>query len=196
MKQECKAMNKKVFFLLLFLSATGVTTGCFFELLLSVNEKEELMTLLAGFLGGKVSESSLPEQIFSKAAAGTVFLVPAFFLPLVPWMIPFHLLYLFLRGFFLGFSASMVLEALGLKGLFYIAVTLIPAELLQFLLFSLLLCCSLQEFHHLRHRKKGSRKAPQFFTAGPYLYTYAAGFAIMLLIIFFRSVLLQAVTGP
>ncbi|MBR4410808.1 MAG: hypothetical protein IKT31_05750 [Firmicutes bacterium] len=189
-------MNKKVFFLLLFLAATGMTTGCFFELLLSASEKEELMTLLAGFLGGKGSASSLPEHILSKAAAGTVLLVPAFFLPLIPWIIPFPLIYLFFRGFVLGFSASMVMETLGFKGLFYITVTLIPAELLQLLLFALLLCCSLQELHHLRHRKKGSRKAPQFFTAGPYLYTYAAGFAMMLLVIFFQSVLLQAVTGP
>ena len=194
MKQECKAMNKKVSFLL-FLAATGMTTGCFFELLLSVSEKEELMTLLAGFLGGK-GESSLPELIFSKAAAGIVFLVPAFFLPMIPWIVPFHLTYLFFRGFVLGFSASMVLETLGLKGMFYIASTLIPAELLQIFLFTVLLCCSLQEFHHLHHRKKGSRKAPQLFTAGPYLYTYAAGFAIMLLVIIFQSVLLQAVTGP
>ena len=189
-------MNKKVFFLVLFLAATGMTTGCFFELMLSGSEKNELMNILSSFLDSGNTGVNFSEHILPKAAAGAVFLIPAFFLPLVPCMFPFHLIYLFLRGFFLGFSASMILETLGLKGVLYIAATLIPAELLQLLLFTLLLCCSLQKYHHLHHRKKGSRKAPQFFTAGPYLYTYAAGLAMMLLIICFQSALLQAVTGP
>ncbi len=189
-------MNKKVFFLVLFLAATGMTTGCFFELMLSGSGKDELMNILSSFLDSGAPGSIFSEHILPKTAAGAVFLIPAFFLPLIPWVLPFHLIYLFFRGFFLGFSVSMVLETLGLKGLFYIAVTLIPAELLQFLLFALLLYCSLQEYRHLHHRKKGSRKAPQLLTAGPYLYTYAAGLAMLHLIIFFQSALLQAVTGP
>ena len=189
-------MNKKIFFLLLFLTATGITTGCFFELLLSGSGKEELMGLLSSFLVDGSSSSSLPERILPKIAAGAAFLLPAFLLPLLPWLFPFHLIYLFAKGFFLGFSSAMVLETLGARGLFYVAATMIPAQLLQFLLFALLLCFSLQEYQHLRHRKKCSRKAPQLFTAGPYLYTYAAGSAVWLLICLFQSALLQAVTGP
>ena len=189
-------MNKKVFFLLLFLTAIGMTTGCFFELLLSGSGKEELMSLLGSFLGSNKGSSAPAEHIFSKIAAGAAFVLPAFLLPLLPWLMPFHLIYLFGRGFFLGFSSAMVLETFGARGLFYIAVTLIPAQLLQFLLFAFLLCCSLQEYQHLRHRKKSIRKAPQIFAAGPYLYTYAAGLGILILICLFQSALLQAVTGP
>ena len=189
-------MNKKIFFLLLFLAATGMTTGCFFEILLSGSGKEQLMDYLGSFLASEGSETSLWESFFRKAAGGAFFLLTALLLPLFPWLAPLHLLFLFFRGFFLGFSSAMVLEALGMKGILYIAVTLVPAELLQLLLFAALFCLSLQEYQRLHHRRKGSRKAPQIFTAGPYLYTYAAGLAALFLICLLQSALLAAVTGP
>ena len=189
-------MNKKIFFPILFLTATGMTTGCFFELLLSGSGKETLMEMVGAFLSREDSAFSLTEHTLSKIAAGIVFLVPAFLLPVIPWLMPFHLLYLFFRGFVLGFSSAMILETLGTKGLFYISITLIPSELLQILLFIFLLCSSLQQVLYLRHRKKGIRKAPQIFIPGPYLYTYTAGLLILIFISFFQSVLLQAVTGP
>lgn len=189
-------MNKKVFFLLLFLTATGMTTGCFFELLLAGSGKDELMNLLGNVFDGKAEVLSLPRHMFSQMAAAAAFIIPAFFLPLLPWLFPYHLIFMSVKGFVLGFSTAMILETFGSKGLLYTAVTVIPAQLMQVLLFAFLFCFSLQEYQHIRHRKKSSRKAPQLFAAGPYLYTYAAGFGILFLIFIFQSVLLQAVSGP
>lgn len=193
-------MNKKVFILLLFLAATGMTTGCFFQLLLSDSVKEELVNILGSVLvrtgTGTGTASVFSESLMPELAVTIAFLMPAFLLPLLPWLVPIPLSYLFFKGFAAGFSSAMILESMGLKGLFYIAVTLIPAELLEILLFALLTCFSIHTCQNLRHRKKSIRKAPQIFTAGPYLYTYAAGLGLLILILLLQSALLAAVTEP
>ena len=119
------------------------------------------------------------------------------------------ILFLFLRGLFLGFSAAMVMETFGLSGTEYLLAVIVPSGLLQVFLFAFLMTISLHEgmaviqvhfparirlhFRSLRTSSIKNRKA-LLFTAGPYLNFYMAGLAVLTLSCLLQAFLLQAVT--
>ena len=187
-------MDKKFFLALLFLSAVGITTGCFFEIYLTGTGKTQLMDLLSDFFRQNPADHPFLLSTLQNIRSGLFFLVPAFFVPVLPFLLPINLAMLFSRGLFLGFSSCMLLETFGKEGLLYMIVTLIPIQILYLLLFCCLLSCSAEKFHTPGLRRKGIRKALHHL-AGLYSYTYAAGLAVLLLIGLLQTILLQAVTG-
>lgn len=187
-------MKKQTFFAILFLAATGLASGCFFELFMTGDGKEDLMHLLSVFFDAEENRISFSETFWQNIGVSLPVLLLTFFTPLIPVLFPISLLLLFFRGLALGFSAAMMMETFGTRGFLYTAFTLVPAGVMQILLFSVLTAVS---FHYGLPvlRKKDRRKALQV-TAEPYLYTYAAGLAILILICLIQTVLLCTVISP
>ena len=187
-------MDKKFFLGLLFLSAVGITTGCFFELFLTGSGKDQLMDVLSLFFRQDQTDRPIFLSTLQNIRSGAFFLLPAFFSPILPFLLPVNLAMLFFRGLFLGFTCCMLLETFGTEGFLYMTVTLIPIQLLYLLLFCCLLSCSAEKFRTPGLRRKGTKKALRHL-AGLYGYTYAAGLAVLILIGLFQTILLQAVIG-
>lgn len=206
-------MDKKIFYTLLFVAATGLCTGSFFEVTLAGTGKEQLMELLSGFFSTGGSDLSLPVSFWQNFRSGFLFLLLFYISPAVPILLPFNVLFLFFRSLFLGFSATMVLEVFGISGMGYVLATLVPCGLIQIFLFALLGALSLKEgiytIHSLRvlagipsgagryrrenFREQKNRTALQRIT-GQYLYFYLAGLIVLILSSLLQVGLLQAVT--
>lgn len=207
-------MDKRLFFVLLFMAATGFATGVFFEINLSGTGKDQLMELLSEYFsaGNSISDaegSGFTDSFLQNMKGGLLFWLVCFLSPVLLILLPVMILFLFLRGLFLGFSAAMVMETFGLSGTEYLLAVIVPSGLLQVFLFAFLMTISLHEgmaviqvhfparirlhFRSLRTSSIKNRKA-LLFTAGPYLNFYMAGLAVLTLSCLLQAFLLQAVT--
>lgn len=213
-------MDKKIFFILLFIAATGLCTGAFFEVFMSGEGKDQLAAVLTGFFDPAGSDTNTVTNAVTDASADAganaalgpltafwqsfrgpfLFLILCFVSPVVFVLLPICALYLFFHGLFMGFSATMLIEAMGLRGLVYTTLTLLPSGLLQVLLFAFLLMVSLKQGGHiletLRNRRgacgRKNRNALQCFT-GQYIRIYLVGLAVLFSICLLKVFLLQVV---
>ena len=127
------------FFIFLFLLAVGIASGSFFEVFLYGSGKDSLAETLNIFLTTpqemlKVFPHFL-RQICLKTITIAVLLLTVPFIP--PLMLCFPLI-IFVKGFSLGFTASMTFETLGLAGIRQIALTMFFGKLIQLPLLCLL----------------------------------------------------------
>ncbi len=187
---------------MLFVAATGLCTGAFFEVCMSGSGKEQLMTVLNNFFTAGGNGLSMPAAFWQSFRGSLVVLLLFFLSPLLIILLPFTVLYLFFKGLFAGFSAAMLIETMGLRGVLYSLLTLMPSCLLQLLLFALLAMVSLQSgaeivrtlLHrlHLSGHARGLRtlSAAEIFTP-QYRSLYACGLAALLVICLLEVFLLQ-----
>lgn len=183
-------MDKRLFFLLLFTAAAGLTTGVFFEVYMTGSGKTDLLDLLSAYLK---TEEGLP---FMQTAVQNIwretlwFLLCVFmrFVPaaLLPLLFAAAVLALSCKGFFLGFSAAMVLEAMGLPGIPHLTLCLFPSGMIQLLLFAALISYSIREVNKKRTASQYSVKQS--------LLTYLIGAAVLTFSVLLRAALLQAMT--
>ncbi|MCI8610257.1 MAG: hypothetical protein HFE73_11485 [Firmicutes bacterium] len=194
-------MDKKIFLTLLFLTAIGLCTGAFFEVFMTGEGKVQLADALTSILHTD-AEAIDPLPAFWQTFSGSfLFLLVCFFSPLLFPILPFAVLYLILMGLSMGFSATMLIETMGLEGLYYIFLTLLPSGLLQVFLFSFLLMISIQEglqvfgalWHRNRARGRKNRNALQLF-AGQYMKFYGIGLLLLILICILKVFLLGLAT--
>ncbi|MBQ4650466.1 MAG: stage II sporulation protein M [Firmicutes bacterium] len=126
-------INHKIIVALLFLSMVGICAGAFFEVYLTDDIKDQLAPLLETLSHHKEEyAASVPVlQSFSKAIKGHIlFIVISFVSPYILLTLPLLPLLIFFRGTAAGFSAAITLETLGLRGLFHIALYMLPPYLL------------------------------------------------------------------
>ena len=62
-------MKKSTFFAMLFLAATGLASGCFFEIYLNGSGKDQLMGLLSGFFAAEENSLSFWLSFWHKDTA-------------------------------------------------------------------------------------------------------------------------------
>lgn len=145
-------INTKLFLALLFIAGVGICTGSFLEVGLSDEIKASLSHVL-----GTVFQSTADMVLHTderydiffeyflrsvKDAILPVFLV--FLSGFVIFLLPFVPFYILLKGVFIGFSSTMLIEAFGIKGILYIAATLVPQNIIQLPIFCLLGVISVQ----------------------------------------------------
>lgn len=192
-------MDRKIFIILLFITATGLCTGAFFEVFMSGAGKDQLISILENFFSGSPGSNLTFFQSFLQSfKSNLVFLLLYFVSPIIVILLPLDGLYLFFKGLFTGFSATMLVEAFGIKGVYYTALTLLPSGLLQILLFSFLGMLSLQEgiqvIQAFRTRRgargRSNKNALQIF-AGQYFKYYLAGLGIMTISCLLEAFFLQ-----
>ena len=180
-------MDKKIFIILLFITATGLCTGAFFEVFMSGEGKDQLISILENFFqNSRGSNLTFLESFCQSFKRNFIFLFLYFLSPLLIVLLPLDGLYLFCKGLFTGFSATMLIEAFGIKGVYYTALTLLPSGILHTVLFSFLGTLSIQEgiqvIQAFRCRRgvrgRNNKNALQLF-AGQYFKYYLAGLGIL-----------------
>lgn len=180
-------MNKMRFLMLLFLSCTSFCAGAFFEVLMTGAGKEELLDLMGIFFTEETSSISLFTTFLQNLFTGLFIFLPSFFLPKWIILLPVATGLIFGKGFILGFSTSMLIEALGISGFLYSCITLLTWGIPELFLFSFYFVFSWHQreliFHH--------RKTPQSL-AGSYLSTYVLGVLLLLVLSLVKAFLLKA----
>ncbi len=185
-------MDKKLFYLLLFLAATGFAAGIFFEIHIAGDGKTQLMDLLTAFFGAEDRSLSFSGSVLQHFCSGLPFLLVCFFVPWCPFLLIVFALLLFLQSLLYGISAALLLETFGLSfGVLHIMTGTAPSALLRTLLF---ICFAMLSTENLNGRPirsvQGRKKALRMLT-GPVLKPYAAGLAVLLLISLLQASLQQ-----
>lgn len=148
-------INVKLFFFFLFISGVGICAGAFFEVGLGTEIRETLSAALNSIFRG-MSLSAADDYTDSEAAEAFISsflpLVRSLMLPIilgffsagVVFLLPLIPIYILLKGISVGFSAAVLLESFGLKGIWYILFTLMPQNLIQLPVLCLLAVLSMQ----------------------------------------------------
>ncbi len=185
-------MDKKLFYLLLFLAATGFTAGIFFEIHITGDGKTQLMDLLTAFFTAEGSALSPMGSTLQNFCSGLPFLLLCFLLAWFPVLLVFFALFLFLQSLIYGISAALLMETFGLpEGILHIAAAVIPPALLRTLLFVYFAVTAMESSAHRLNRPRQGRKKALRMLTGPVLKPYAAGMAVLLLISLLQAMLQQ-----
>lgn len=186
------AINKKVTLILLFLLAVGICSGSFFEVYMQGTGKEQLMELLSGFFSSE-STQSFHIVFLDCLKTWLIIFILLFLCPLFPPLAILCPVIPLLKGLALGFSATMLVETFGFKGVWYILSTMLPHSLIQIPVLCALSAISLEgsfltlKYFFSKRRRSANKNALQNF-ARQYLFFY--GVAIFFIII---SCLIEAV---
>lgn len=122
--------NMKTYFLLILAFMIGVSAGAFTVNGLSTGQTEELKHYVQGFMNlmnnQKIDNGELLKISFMENAK----------VILVLWILgvtiigaPFIFIIIGIRGFVTGFSSGFIVSVLGVKGVLFTALTLLPKEL-------------------------------------------------------------------
>lgn len=123
-------INKKLFWIYLFIFAVGLCAGSFFEIFMTGAGKDQLMEALSGFFTDGGSSSFL-SAFLRCAKTWLIITAVLFFSPLVPPLAVCGPFICIAKGMSAGFSAAMLAETFGLQGGWYILSTLVPHSLIQ-----------------------------------------------------------------
>ena len=187
-------MDKKLFYGLLFVAATGFTAGSFFEIYITGDGKDQLMELLTGWFSSADSPFSFSRNFLQNFCSGLFFLLLCFLSARLPFLLIFCITLIFVQSLLYGVSASLLLETFGhSEGMLYTAATVAPGALLRTLLTAYFAKLAIQCWlTRTRSVNRNSRKALRILT-GPEVTYYAAGLAALFFISLLQAVLQQAV---
>jgi len=185
-------MDKRLFYLLLFLAATGFTAGVFFEIHITGDGKTQLMDLLTVFFTAEDSSLSIAASVLQNFCSGLPFLLLCFLLSRFPIVLFFFVVLLFLQSLLYGISAALLMETFGLpQGIFHVLTAAAPGALLRTLLFVYFAVTAMELPVHRPGRSGQSRKKALRMFTGPVLKQYTAGAAVLLLISLLQAYLQQ-----
>ena len=124
------AINKKLFWIYLFIFAVGLCAGSFFEVSMTGAGKDQLMDALSGFFTDGNNAPFISD--FSRCAGTWLMITVILFVtPFFPPLVLCGPLICLAKGLSVGFSAAMLAETFGLKGGWYILSTLVSRSLIQ-----------------------------------------------------------------
>lgn len=187
-------MDKRLFYGLLFLAATGFTTGSFFEIYITGDGKDNLMDLLAVSFAAEDSPVSFSATFLQNFCSGLIFLLLCFLSSRLPFLLIFCVILILVQSFLYGVSASLLLETFGpSKGMLYTAATVVPGALLRTLLSAYFAVQAMQSWLSITQSGNRSRRKTLRILTGSEVTYYAAGLAALFFISLLQAVLQQAV---
>lgn len=176
-------INKKVFLVFLFITAISMCAGAFFEVFMEGIGKEQLMDLLSSNFSEDQSFGFIP---LLKSSFFAVIKPWAFLLisPLIPLLAVTYPMICIIKGFSVGFSSTMLIEAFGTKGIFYIISTIMPQNVLQLPIFCLLSVVSMRMASiilrlYINIIKKRRNKSALQPVVRHYLFTFSITFLLL-----------------
>jgi stage II sporulation protein M len=123
--------NKSTYFFLLMTFVAGVSAGAFTVNGLSAMQRDDLATYLQGFLRLMENQNVNSTELFSVALQENFKLVAVLWILGVTIIgIPFIFILIGIRGFITGFSSGFLINAIGLKGMLFSMMTVLPKELI------------------------------------------------------------------
>lgn len=169
-------------FAILFFFLLGISVGTFMELMLSAQDKNDLLQYLnQNLFTVKLSSDSFP-QIFVNSVANNLGLLILIALSGVTVIgFPVALLSVAYKGITLGFSSALLLETLSLKGSALILLTMVPQNIILVpILLLAAICATNFAFNTISDRRSGIKKSLTN-NAGSYV-LYHILFSLLLLI--------------
>jgi len=190
-------INKKLFFILLFLCSVALCAGSFFEVYMEGAGKEQLKDLLSSFLSENNNISFL--RLFLENAKSW-FLIWIILLscPILPLLAVYGPIICIIKGLSVGFSATMIVESFGLKGIWYILISIVPQNIIQLPITCLLSALSIKmsilflKFYTQRKGRKKNKNALLTATRH-YLIIFIVSFLILLISCLIEAFLKQFV---
>lgn len=123
--------NSRVFFTLSLAFIIGVSAGAFAVNGLTAVQNEELRHYISGFFQLFQNQNVDNSELFEISLAENIKQI------LLLWIlgvtiigIPFIFIIIGIRGFITGFTSGFIFEALGLKGIFFSVLALLPREII------------------------------------------------------------------
>lgn len=155
-------VNKRVTVAMFFIFAVALASGSFFEIYMKGAGKQQLMELLGGLLADGQTQSFFA-TFWQSLRAWLLMLAVISAVPFLPPLLLLCPVFPALKGLSLGFSATMLVEAFGPEGAWYIISTILPHTLLQ-----IPLLCFMTGFVTSGATKKALRKnaRPYFLCCG------------------------------
>lgn len=187
------SINKRLVLLFLFLTAVGICTGAFFEVFMKGEGKQQLIEIMSSFFSAENSQSTFA-AFSSSFKTWLILFALLFFSPVV---LPLALLcpvIPLIRGFSMGFSATMLVEAFSLKGGWYIVTTMLPQSIVQIPVVCFLAALSLESAYitskslFSKKRRTLNKKALHNY-ARQYLIMYCVGIILIIASCFLEAFL-------
>jgi stage II sporulation protein M len=123
--------NSKVFFTLAIAFIIGVSAGAFAVNGLSTAQNEELRNYIGGFFQLYQNQSIDNNELFKISLSENIKqIILLWILGVTIIGIPFIFLMIGIRGFITGFTSGFLFEALGLKGVLFSVLALMPREII------------------------------------------------------------------
>ena len=183
-------VNRKLFFVMLFIFAVGLCSGSFFEAYMQGEGKEQLKELISVFFSSEESPA-FAVAFLSSVKKWLLLSAVLFICPLLPLLMPAVPLIPLFKGLALGFSATILVETFGIKASLYILGTLVPQNIIQIPVLCFAAAVSLETsvlvIRQLQPRRRRSNKKALQNYARQYILTFGA---VIILVIF--SCLLEA----
>ena len=162
-----------------------MTFFAFFEVFMNGEGKQQLINMMTGFFSGE-GELNFSSSFLKCMKTWFILLAPLFLSPLFPPLAVMAPLLPTVKGFTMGFSSAMLVEAFGIKGGWYIISTMFPQSVIQIPVLCILAALSAEgsyislKYFTGRRRRVYNKNALQDF-ARQYLLTYTAGVILIII---------------
>lgn len=158
-------MSKNIlFYFILFLSFLAFCTGAFYEASIDGSGKTQLMTLLSDFYS-KENNYNFGLLFFPKVKDSLIIWSILFICPIIPLLAVIPPIFAIIKGLAMGFSATMIVESFGYKGIFYVIACILPQGLLQLPIICILSAFSMElsictfKYYIQRSQRKKNKNA-------------------------------------
>ncbi len=129
--KEHMAANRNACLFLLLAFILGVSAGAFTVNGLSTMQRDELSNYLQGFLQLFNNQNVKSSELFSIGLVENLKIIGLLWILGVTIIgIPFIFIIMGVRGFVTGFSSGFIINAMGMKGLLFSGVALLPKEII------------------------------------------------------------------
>lgn len=123
--------NMLLYSLILLFFISGIAAGAFTVDALSSVQKDELINYFQSFFSVLNTETVKSAAVFKQSLLNNAqFIILIWILGITIIGIPLILLIVGIKGFIIGFSVSFIVEGMGLRGLLFAFVSILPQNLL------------------------------------------------------------------
>lgn len=110
---------------------TGIAAGSFTLKAVDMNTKQDMMSYIYGFFGTNSGREFNQQSIFMEAIKNDlIYIIPVYFLGMTVIGIPAALFMLIFRGFEIGFTVSLFMAGLGIKGALLTLISVVPQNII------------------------------------------------------------------
>lgn len=191
---ESLSISKEYTTFLFFIFIFGLSTGVFFEIMMSTDIKSDMQYYLENLLrypiDGDFSKINSFVALLSSIITNIVALSLIALSGYTRFSFPAASIVLFLKGISLGYCCALILETLTLKGVLIIILSLLPQNTLLLPAFFVSANVSISKSALKKHKKnKGTVRSLSPYDI-PYLYIHAFLFIVVILSCFIQSIFL------
>lgn len=125
------AQNRKTYFILLIALAMGISAGAFTVNGLNLIQREELTNYFQGFLSLLENQNVDSNELLSISLLENLKIIAILWVLGVSIIgIPFIFLLMSVKGFITGFCSGFIINIIGIKGILFTLLALLPKEII------------------------------------------------------------------